>query len=240
VAAVRTALSEGINVNVTLLFSVERYAAVLDAYLAALEQRLVAELPLASVRSVASFFVSRVDVAVDRLLAARVHQAAPGERARLVAIRSRAGIANAKLAYALFQRTFQGPRWAALAAHGARVQRPLGASTGTKDPRLPDTYYVEALIGPDTVDTLPLATLTAFNDHGTAAPTLAQGVEEARAVVAQLAQLGIALSTVTDELEDEGLRIFAAAYDALRQGVGERRDRLRLATAQRGPAENAR
>lgn len=232
VTAVQAALTEGINVNVTLLFSVERYAAVLDTYLRALELRLTEGKSLATVRSVASFFVSRVDVAVDRLLDQQAQAAGPGERARLAAVRSCAGIANAKVAYALFQQTFSGPRWDALAAHGARVQRPLWASTGTKEPHLPDTYYVDALIGPDTVDTVPLATLTAFNDHGTAALTLTQGVNEAHDTLMQLAQLGVDLPGVTAQLENEGIRIFAGAYTTLRQSIAEKRARL-LTTASR-------
>jgi transaldolase/glucose-6-phosphate isomerase len=154
-------------------------------------------------------------------------------------LRSHAGIANATLAYALFQETVQGSRWAALAAQGATVQRPLWASTGTKDPQLPDTYYVDALIGPETVATLPLATLTAFNDHGTAALTLGQDLEQAREVVAQLAQLGIVLPALTAQLEDEGVRSFADAYDTMRQGVAAKYEQLRTTLTPHEQAEHS-
>jgi transaldolase len=226
VAAVYAALTEGINVNVTLLFSVTQHAAVMDAYLRALEQRLADGKPLATLHSVASFFVSRVDVAIDRLLDQQAHETNPGARAGREALRSRAGIANAKVAYARFQETFRGPRWDILAAHGANVQRPLWASTGTKDPRLSDTFYVDALIGPDTVNTVPLATLAAFNDHGTAALTLTQGLDEAQHVLTRLAHLSVDLSAVTAQLEEEGIRLFAEAFASLREGIAEQRAHL--------------
>jgi transaldolase len=222
-AAVRQALTEGINVNITLLFAVERYIAVVEAYLGALEARVKANQPIDRLRSVASFFVSRVDTLVDRTLATRAAGASTGVQTEITALQGQLGIANAKLAYRHFQTSFTGSRWAALAARGAVVQRPLWASTGTKDPRLPDTYYVDALIGPHTVNTVPLATLQAFNHHGRVAPTLVQGLDTAQQTVGRLAALGIDLAVLTDQLEAEGVQAFTASVDQLRQGIAAKR-----------------
>jgi transaldolase len=217
--AIRAALVEGININITLLFSVARYAEVVEAYFGALEQRVAGGKPINRIRSVASFFVSRVDTAVDRLLDARAEQAGMAERQRLQALRSTVAVANAAVAYQRFKDLFYGPRWWALTKHGAVLQRPLWASTSTKDPRLPDTYYVEALIAPFTIDTVPLHTLAAFNDHGRAAQTLESELDRATGRLAQLAELGIDLDAVTTQLEREGIQAFVDASTRLLRAI---------------------
>ena len=212
VPAVRQMIAEGASINVTLIFGLARYAEVMEAYLSGLEELLASEVGATSlprVHSVASFFVSRVDTEVDRRLAALGSPEA-------LALRGRAAIAQAKLAYRLFRRTFSGPRWEALAARGARVQRPLWASTSTKDPSLPDTLYVERLIGPHTVCTMPVHTLEAFADHGTLARTADADLDEAEALWARLAEVGVDLDGVGQVLEDEGVAAFAKAFD---QGI---------------------
>ena len=217
--AIEESLFDGVNINITLLFAVARYEQVMERYLRALERRLDAGRPLASIHSVASFFVSRVDTAVDKLLDAR---AAGDPSFPLADLRSQAAIANAKVAYRRYQETFSGPRWQRLADAGAHVQRPLWASTSTKDPSLPDTYYVDSLIGPDTVNTLPLPTLHAFNDHGMVSASIEQGHEHAESVLRQLAEAGVDLTAVTDQLEAEGVRSFAQSFVALRKTLSEK------------------
>ncbi len=207
--AIERCIADGINVNVTLLFSVGRHEAVMEAYLRGLEQRAAAGHPLAHVASVASFFVSRVDTKVDPMLDAA------GQRE----LRGTIAIANACLAYAAFERVFRGPRWEALAAQGAQVQRPLWASTSTKDPALPDVYYVEALIAPQTVNTLPPETFAAYRDHGAPAVRIAEGTATAAARLTALASAGIDLQRVTDELESEGVEKFAASFRSLLSGI---------------------
>lgn len=215
--AIRTLISEGISVNVTLLFSVERYAEVIEAYLAGLE---AFDGDLSTVSSVASFFISRVDTEVDRRL-----EAIGTDEART--LRGRAAVANARVAYATFEERFAGPRWDALAARGARLQRPLWASTSTKDPAYPDTLYVDALIGPNTVNTIPDNTLEAFEDHGTVARTV--DLDPAGAVVdlEALAAVGVDLQEVTDLLEVEGVTAFTKAFDELLGVLEGRADALR-------------
>jgi transaldolase len=203
--AIQQMISEKRSINVTLLFSIERYAEVIEAYLAGLE---AAEGDLSSVSSVASFFISRVDTEVDRRLDEVGTDAA-------LALKGKAAVANGKLAYELFLERFSGPRWDALAARGARKQRPLWASTSTKNPDYPDTLYVDALIGPDTVNTIPDATLEAFDDHGTVARTIDADVDEARATIAGLAEVGVDLADVTRVLEDEGVAAFSKSFDEL-------------------------
>jgi transaldolase len=210
IPAIRALIGAGINVNVTLIFALDAYEAVANAYIEGLEDFAAAGGDLSRVASVASFFVSRVDTAVDKLLVGRPQDAA---------LRGKAAIANARLAYARFQEIFAGPRWEALAAQGGRVQRPLWASTSTKDPSYPDTIYADALIGPFTVDTMPPQTVDAFRDHGHAANTVTVGVAEARAALAQLAGLGIDLDAVTQELLDAGLKSFSASFDKLLAGL---------------------
>lgn len=223
--AIEECLSEGININITLLFSVERYAEVIERYLAALERRVAAGQPIDRIASVASFFVSRVDTAVDKIVDARLGETSDAEeRERLQQVRGATAIANAKRAYDLFKMRFSGDRWQTLEAAGARFQRPLWASTSTKDPAFPDVYYVEALIGPHTVDTLPPQTLTAFNNHGTVALTLEQGTAEAEQRLAELAALGIDLDEVTARLEREGVDSFAKSFESLMSGIAAKRD----------------
>jgi transaldolase len=212
VPAIRQMIAEGCNINVTLIFSLERYAEVIEAYLSGLEAR---DGDLSHVASVASFFVSRVDTEVDRRLDAIGTPEA-------LALKSRAAVANAKLAYQLFLSEFSGPRWQALAARGARVQRPLWASTSTKDPSLPDTLYVDELIGPDTVNTMPDATIEAFEDHGTVARTVDAGLDDAREVFAALERVGVDFADVTRVLEEEGVSAFVKSFDEL---IGTLRDK---------------
>lgn len=203
--AIRQMIAEGRSVNVTLLFSVERYREVMEAYLAGLEANDGA---LSAVSSVASFFVSRVDVEVDRRLEAIGTDEA-------LALRGRAAVANAQVAYEAFLETFSGPRWEALAARGARVQRPLWASTSTKNPAYPDTLYVDTLIGPDTVNTMPETTLADVEDHGTLARTVDADLPGAHGVLDALAAVGVDLADVTRTLEDEGVASFSASFDDL-------------------------
>ncbi len=220
-AAIESAIAEGINVNVTLLFSLERYAAVMAAYIGGLRKRVETGGAIRSVASVASFFVSRVDSAVDKLLDQKL-AAHPESADALRALRGKAGIANAKLAYELCQKTFAGLTFAPLAKLGARPQRPLWASTSTKDPSYPDTYYVEALVGPNTVDTIPPATLLAFKDHGNPKVRIEQDMEEARKVISRLETQGIDFPAVLAQLEKEGVASFAKSYDSLLAVVAQR------------------
>jgi transaldolase len=210
--AIRTMYAEGRNINVTLIFSVERYGDVIEAYLSGLESFGG---DLSTVAGVASFFVSRVDTEVDRRLEAIGTDDA-------LALRGKAAVAQAKLAYQLFLERFSGPRWEALAARGARVQRPLWASTSTKNPAYPDLLYVDTLIGPDTVNTMPDATVDAFVDHGVVRRTVDEGVAEARATLDRLVQLGIEMEDVAATLEDEGVAAFVKSYDELLQAVQDK------------------
>jgi transaldolase len=203
-------VAAGINVNVTLLFGVERYAAVIEAWLAGLERRVQAGLPLDGIASVASFFVSRVDSKVDPLLDARDDPSG---------LRSKIAIANACAAYRLFEWSLGTPRWDRLAKAGARPQRPLWASTSTKDPRLPDVYYVEALVAPRTVNTLPPETFAAYRDHGRPTVRIHDGVAASPGLLRSLAGEGVDLGAVTHELEEDGVAKFAASYRSLLAGI---------------------
>lgn len=218
--AITAAIADGINVNVTLIFARARYAEVMEAYLQGLEQRLAAGLPVDSIASVASFFVSRVDTKVDAQLAAMAGHA--GEQAsRLL---GKAAIANARLAYADYQVVFGSARFQQMKARGARVQRPLWASTGTKNPRYSDVMYVDELIGPDTVNTVPPQTLAALLDHGRVQPgTLQSDLAGAQQVIDDLAHLGISMDRVTQELEDEGVRSFMDSFSEVVAQVEKRR-----------------
>ena len=213
-SALRRLIADGLNVNVTLLFAVAAHERIIDAYIAGIEDAAAAGHRLDRLASVASFFVSRVDSEIDKRLDA-LAAATPANAAALAALKGKAAIANAKLAYALFQRKFTGPRWDALAAKGARVQRPLWASTSTKNPSYRDVMYVEQLIGPDTVNTLPPATLEAFRDHGEVARTVDSDVEGARRTIAGLEAAGVALTDVTDKLLREGIASFQKSFDGL-------------------------
>jgi len=221
--AIETLLSEGINVNVTLLFARETYARVAEAYLRALEARVRAGEPVDRIASVASFFVSRIDTLVDHKLDSL--SGATGEKPRpdrLVALRGKVAIANAKLAYVHFRELSGSPRWRELADRGARPQRLLWASTSTKDPAYRDTLYVEELIGPQTVNTIPPETLEAFRDHGVAESTLERGVDEAVATLDALAAAGIDLEKVTDQLLTEGVEKFVRPFESLLATIAER------------------
>jgi transaldolase / glucose-6-phosphate isomerase len=223
VPAIEQCLADGLNINITLIFSLERYEAVMEAYLAALERRVAARKKVAQIASVASFFVSRVDTLVDKRLDERAAREGRGHDDLVADLKGKAAIANAKLAYARFRARFGDERWARLAAHGARLQRPLWASTSTKNPAYPDVYYVEALVGPDTVDTMPPATLQAYKDHGQPEVRIEQGVAEAAQVIEQLEELGIRMDDVTHQLEIEGVKSFAKSFDSLLAVVEARR-----------------
>jgi transaldolase/glucose-6-phosphate isomerase len=221
IPAIRKTIAAGINVNVTLIFSLARYAEVMDAYLSGLEDRIAAGLPIDRIASVASFFVSRVDTKIDP----KLPDASP--------LRGLAAIANAKLAYHAFEGTFTTSRFATLKARfSARAQRPLWASTSTKNPAYLDTIYINNLIGPDTVNTVPPATLDAFRDHGQAKVTLTRGLKDAKSALARLEEAGISMDVVTQELEDEGVKSFADAFTQLLATIDQRRQN---ASSQLGP-----
>ena len=217
--AVRRLIAEGINVNITLLFAIEAHERVIEAYLAGLEDRVKAHQPIDGLASVASFFVSRVDTEIDKRLDALIARALGPEKERLQMLRGRAAIANAKLAYRLFRQKFSGPRWEALAKQGARVQRPLWASTSTKNPAYRDVMYVEELIGPDTVDTMPPATIEAFVDHGVVARTVDKKVAVAEALLKEIEALGISMREVTAKLLADGIESFQKSFDELIAGL---------------------
>lgn len=212
IPAIETLIGEGININVTLIFSLEQYEDSAQAYIHGLEKLASANVDLSRVASVASFFVSRVDGKVDPSLSAIGNNELQGKIA----------IANAKMAYQRFSELFCGSRWERLAAQGARVQRPLWGSTSTKNPDFPDTLYVDALIGPHTVNTVPPETLDAFMDHGCAARTVDFGVEQARQQLGELAELGIDLDEITGQLMREGVQAFADSFDSLMSGIQEK------------------
>ncbi|MDA8295656.1 MAG: transaldolase [Actinomycetota bacterium] len=225
IPAIEDTIAAGKNVNVTLIFSLERYGAVIEAYLKGLERLVAAGGDPSRVASVASFFVSRVDTEVDRRLEAVLAEGGAGAK-RAAELRGKAAVANAKLAYALFGERFGSPRFAALAAKGAKVQRPLWASTSTKNPAYPDLLYVDGLIGPDTVNTMPGATVDGFLDHGTLARTVDTGVEQARADLAGLAEVGVDLDDVTHTLEVEGIAAFTKSFDDLIDRLSQKADAL--------------
>jgi len=226
IPAVRASLASGININVTLIFSIDRYREVVEAYMAGLEEFAEAGGDLETVASVASFFVSRVDTNVDAKLQAIIDKGGPdAERAR--ARLGTAGIDNAKLAYEVFEQAFRGPRWEALASRGARAQRPLWASTSTKNPAYRDVMYVEELVARYTVNTMPIETLEAFQDHGAVrGRTIKEHLDRADALWSDLAALGIDEATVGKELEDEGVRKFADSYQAALDTVEAKRAKL--------------
>jgi len=228
-AAIRRITGDGINVNITLLFSQKVYEGVVEAYLGGLEDLVARGGDPARIASVASFFVSRIDAAVDKLIDARLAQ--PGDDAQrlaLTSIRGKVAIANAKLAYERYKRLFAGSRWEALRAKGARTQRLLWASTGTKNPEYSDVLYVEELIGPATINTMPLATMDAFRGHGKVRASLEEDLPGARHVMATLVRLSISIDEVTAKVLDDGIRVFADAMDkvlsAIATTVGERTD----------------
>lgn len=219
VPAIRQLIAEGINVNITLIFSVARYLEVMDATLGGLEERTGVGRSIAGVASVASFFVSRVDTAVDGLLQKRIS----GGDASLKPLLGKAAIANSKLAYREFERVFSSDRFRALEKKGAKKQRPLWASTGTKNPEYGDVFYVEALIGPETVDTMPPATMDAYRDHGRPASRVGVGAEESAQVLKELEKAGVSLEAVTRDLEDAGVRSFSDSYEKILKGIEAKR-----------------
>ena len=225
--AIHDLIAGGINVNITLLFAQAVYEQVVEAYLSGLEVLAAKGGDISQIASVASFFVSRIDTAVDKLLDEKIAQANdPDEKARLNALKGKIAVANAKLAYQRYKRLFDGARWQALAAKGAKTQRLLWASTGTKNKAYSDVLYVEELIGPDTVNTIPVATMDAFRDHGKLADTLADNVADAQRVLGDLGRAGISLDAVTDKLVEEGVRLFADAADKLLAAVAEKRGKI--------------
>ena len=215
--AVETLIGEGINVNVTLMFSMAQYDATAEAYLMGLDRLAERGGDLSQVASVASFFVSRVDTAVDRALEKHPHGSS---------LQGKIAIANTKMVYARFREIFDGERWGKLVAQGARVQRPLWASTSTKNPSYPDTLYVDNLIGPDTVNTIPPATLQAVLDHGAVAPAVETGLDKARAQLARLSELGVDLDAITHQLLEDGITAFAKSFESLLASIDAKREQL--------------
>jgi transaldolase / glucose-6-phosphate isomerase len=228
VPAIEQCIADGLNINVTLIFSLERYDEVMEAYLSGLERRVAAGKAVKGIASVASFFVSRVDSAVDKLLDEKLASAGPDQAAQLTPLKGKAAIANAKLAYAAFRKKFGDGRFAKLAQHGARLQRPLWASTSTKNPAYPDVYYVEALIGSDTVDTMPPATIQAYKDHGRPERRLDKDLDAAAAALQRLEDAGISMDAVTAKLEADGVASFANSFESLIAVVRAWREALLL------------
>jgi transaldolase len=220
--AVRRLIASGINVNITLLFSLDAYRRVIDAYMSGLEDRVNQGKEVRGLASVASFFVSRVDTEVDKRLDALAKSASGEQRRRIDALRGKAAIANAKLAYRIFQAEFSSPRFKKLAAQGAAVQKVLWASTSTKNPSYRDVMYVEQLIGPHTVNTMPPQTVDAFRDHGVVAGTVDQDLAAAEGVIRDLGDIGIAIDDVTEKLLVDGLASFQKSFDNLIAGLAKK------------------
>lgn len=224
IPAIRQCLAEGININITLLFSIPRYREVMEAYLAAMEQRVSEGRQVDRIRSVASFFVSRVDTNVNKELdaIARDERRSERDRRRAGDLRGKVAIANARIAYQSFETVFHTARFTKLKERGAHLQRPLWASTSTKDPAYPDLYYVEALIAPDTVDTMPPQTFAAYLDHGEPKIRIHEQLPEAHAVFERLAELQIDAQRISLELEEEAARKFVASYDEALQAIHQK------------------
>ena len=229
IPAIRELISRGVNINVTLIFGTQHYNAVADAYLSGLERLSGRGGDPEKTASVASIFVSRTDTAVDRLLEERDALSLKGGTSLKdgTSLRGQIAVANAKMCYSAFSGLFSGGRWEALAAKGARPQRVLWASTGTKNPGYSDTLYVDNLIGPQTVNTLPPATLAAWLDHGSMRPSVTLGLDEARASLEQLEPLGIDLNAVTDELQDDGVTSFATSFEQLLEAIANKMEKSR-------------
>jgi len=224
IPAVLQALTEGINVNITLIFSISTYRQVAEAFISALEARRAAGEDISHMASVASFFVSRVDTLVDKLLEDKVKATSnTSEQQHLKSLEGKAAIANARLVYQDFKKIFNTPRFAALKQAGAYVQRPLWASTSTKNPAYRDVLYAEELIGPDTVDTMPLETIENFRDHGRVRLSIEDNLEEADQVFDALEKIGIHYDQVTKQLQDEGVQKFADSFHTLFEGIAEKR-----------------
>lgn len=223
--SIEECLADGCNINITLLFGVENYAEVALAYIRALETRLARGESVDNIASVASFFVSRVDTLIDKKLDEKI--AAGGDKAKLEALKGKAGVANARVAYAKYKEIFSGERWQKLATAGARVQRCLWASTGTKNPAYSDVLYIDELVGPDTINTMPQATLDAFRDHGRIrGNTVEEGVDAAFAHIKALADVGIELRAVTDELQTQGVDLFIESFTKANATVREKREKI--------------
>ncbi|HZS78767.1 MAG TPA: transaldolase [Ktedonobacteraceae bacterium] len=227
IPAVQQALTEGINVNITLIFSIEVYRQVTEAYLSALEDRNAQGQDISHIASVASFFVSRVDTLVDKLLEDKIKATSdPAQQQQLKSLEGKAAIANARLVYQEFERIFGTPRFESLKHSGAHVQRPLWASTSTKNPAYRDVLYAEELIGPDTVDTMPLETIENFRDHGRVSRTVDKDVPQAKAELDALEKVGISYDAVTQQLLDEGVQKFADSFHELFKGIEEKRQSI--------------
>ena len=226
--AIEQCIFEGININITLLFSLQAYEQTMEAYIRGLERRADENKPITNISSVASFFVSRIDTAVDKELERRIEQATDeAEKAKLQSLLGRIAIANAKVAYQRYKKIFHGERFAALKQNGAQVQRPLWASTSTKNPVYPDVYYVEALMGPETVDTLPPATIVAFRDHGRPRVTIETNMDEERTVLTRLEEVGISLDQVTAHVLADGVRLFVEPFAKLLKTIESRAAEIR-------------
>ncbi|MYA78118.1 MAG: transaldolase [Gemmatimonadetes bacterium] len=224
VPAVRQLIGEGLNINVTLMFSRAVYEAVADAYISGLEDRLAAGGEISGIASVSSFFISRIDTLVDALLAERAERAGdPGERAAILELIGKTAIANGKTTYQRYKTIYTSPRWSALAEKGARKQRLLWASTSTKNPEYRDVLYVEELIGKNTINTLPDETLVAFRDHGRLADTLEAGIDEAWSIMAGVENVGISMDRVSEQLVEEGVRKFVDPFVKLIEAIERKR-----------------
>ena len=229
IPAIRRCLEEGIHINITLLFSVPRHREVMEAYLAAMEARVKKGLPVDRIRSVASFFVSRVDTMADKKLDAIAGSGSDREKQRARELRGKLGVANARVAYQAFREAFGGARFEALAMKGVSLQRPLWASTSTKDPSLPDLYYVEALIASDSVDTMPPETLEAYRDHGNPKVLIDEDLPAAHGVFRGLEELRIDEKQIFRDLEEEGIRKFSDSFDSLSKTLAEKQKTVGVA-----------
>jgi transaldolase len=227
VPAIRQALTEGININITLIFSIETYRQVVDAYLSALEDRNAEGKDISHIASVASFFVSRVDTLVDKVLEDKIKATSDSaEQQKLKALEGKAAIANARLVYQDFKQIFNTPRFETLKQNGAHLQRPLWASTSTKNPAYRDVLYAEELIGPNTVDTMPLETIENFRDHGRVSLTIENNIPQAKAELAALEEVGIHYDQVTQQLQDEGVQKFADSFHELFKGIESKKQAI--------------
>lgn len=232
IPAIQRSIAAGININVTMIFALSNYEQVAEAYISGLEERATAGLPLDHVASVASVFVSRIDTAVDKQLQAKIENTNDaGEKTRWSSLLGRVAIACSKLQYQKFKEIFSGERFAKLKKQGARVQRPLWASTSTKNPNYPDVMYVEALIGPDTVDTLPPQTFEPFRDHGKVSLSLERNLHEAKSVLAELEKAGIDIKQVWQQLQDDGVKAFADSYESLLASIKSKQAALKSGTS---------
>ncbi len=224
--AIEQLTAEGLNINITLLFSVERYKEVAEAYLRGIEQRIERGAPVNDIFSVASFFVSRVDTLVDKLLQARLASASSAEKEKITNLSGRAAVANSKIAYQEYKKIFSSPRFLSLREKGANAQHLLWASTSTKNPAYRDVKYIEDLIAPDTINTMPETTMKAFEEHGSVRISIEDGLEEAHNLFKELKSLGMDMGPVTEQLEREGVKSFSDSYFSLLEEIAKRRDTI--------------